>query len=212
MCAWPWRRSSGGGLGRCLITEDFSTSWCCMAWLSSRLTETFRALSDQFYRTREHHRFVRQQVVNQPYVQEAERISSCSSLEEGSNVWVFLKDVGHYLKVQVVMLTVVERFVDWAVSWLPMYGEAKLLLGIYLWYPSTWGAGHVYDGFLHPLVAWHEADIDRGLLELRARARDMKASQLKAAAAIGQMWLVDAARCVSSQLQAARSGREGATH
>ncbi|VAH29101.1 unnamed protein product [Triticum turgidum subsp. durum] len=22
------------------ITEDFSTSWCCMAWLSSRLTET----------------------------------------------------------------------------------------------------------------------------------------------------------------------------
>uniref|UniRef100_A0A453LAS5 Uncharacterized protein n=1 Tax=Aegilops tauschii subsp. strangulata TaxID=200361 RepID=A0A453LAS5_AEGTS len=43
MCAWPWRRSSGGGLGRCL----------------------FRALSDQFYRTREHHRFVRQQVVNQ---------------------------------------------------------------------------------------------------------------------------------------------------
>uniref|UniRef100_A0A453LAW1 Uncharacterized protein n=1 Tax=Aegilops tauschii subsp. strangulata TaxID=200361 RepID=A0A453LAW1_AEGTS len=25
----------------------------------------FRALSDQFYRTREHHRFVRQQVVNQ---------------------------------------------------------------------------------------------------------------------------------------------------
>uniref|UniRef100_A0A453LAV8 Uncharacterized protein n=2 Tax=Aegilops tauschii subsp. strangulata TaxID=200361 RepID=A0A453LAV8_AEGTS len=68
MCAWPWRRSSGGGLGRCLpfqITEDFSTSWCCMAWLSSRLTETFRALSDQFYRTREHHRFVRQQVVNQ---------------------------------------------------------------------------------------------------------------------------------------------------
>ena len=81
--------------------------WCCMAWLSSRLTEMaivryiyriqfslyfsriaylvssvqtcstsaylflnlpvkqFRALSDQFYRTPEHHRFVRQQVVNQ---------------------------------------------------------------------------------------------------------------------------------------------------
>ena len=74
------------------------------------------------------------------------------------------------------------------------------------------GAGHVYDGFLHPLVAWHEADIDRGLLELRASARDVRASHPKAAAAIGQVWLVEAARCISLQLQAARSGREGAAH
>ena len=74
------------------------------------------------------------------------------------------------------------------------------------------GAGHVYDGFLHPLVAWHEADIDRGLLELRARARDMTASQLKAAAAVSQVWLFEAIQCVSSQLQAARSGRAGAAH
>jgi len=58
----------------------------------------------------------------------------------------------------------------------------------------------VYDGFLHPLVAWHEADIDRGLLELRARAKDVTASHLKAAAAIGQVRLVEAARGVSSQL------------
>ncbi|KAF7018650.1 hypothetical protein CFC21_031917 [Triticum aestivum] len=115
-------------------------------------------------------------------------------------------------RVLVAMPTVVERFVDWTVSWLPMYEEAKLLLVIYLWHPSTRGAGHVYDGFLHPLVAWHEADIDRGLLELRARAKDVTASQLKAAAVIGQVWLGEAARCVSSQLQAARSGREGATH
>uniref|UniRef100_A0A453GPE4 Uncharacterized protein n=3 Tax=Aegilops tauschii TaxID=37682 RepID=A0A453GPE4_AEGTS len=63
---------------------------------------------------------------------------------------------------------------------------------------STRGAGHMYDGFLHPQVAWHEADIDRGLLELRARARDVTAAQLKAAAAIGQVWLVEAARCASS--------------
>ncbi|XP_048566953.1 receptor expression-enhancing protein 3-like [Triticum urartu] len=148
----------------------------------------------------------------QPYVQEAERISSCSSPEEGSNVWVLLKDVGHYLKVLVAMPTVVERFVDWTVSWLPMYGDAKLLVVIYLWHPSTRGAGHVYDRFLHPLVAWHEADIDRGLLELKARARDVTASQLKAVAAIGPVWLVEGARCVSSQMQAVRSGREGATH
>ena len=50
--------------------------------------------------------------------------------------------------------------------------------------------------FARTLVAWHEADIDQGLLEPRARARDVIASQLKAAAAIGQVWLVEAARCV----------------
>ena len=49
------------------------------------------------------------------------------------------------------------------------------------------------------------------LLELRARARDVTASQLKAAAAIGQVRLIEPARCVLSHLQAARSGREGAT-
>ncbi|XP_040244437.1 HVA22-like protein i [Aegilops tauschii subsp. strangulata] len=109
-------------------------------------------------------------------------------------------------------LTVVERFADWIVSWLPMYGEAKLLLVLYLWHPGTRGAGHVYDGLLRPLVARHEHDIDRGLLELRARARDVTASQLKAAAAVAQAWLVEAARCVSSQLQAARSDRACAAH
>ncbi|XBI63993.1 hypothetical protein VPH35_044278 [Triticum aestivum] len=60
------------------------------------------------------------------------------------------------------MLTVVERFMDRMVSWLPMYGE---------------GAGHVYEGFLCPLVARHEDNIDRCLLELRARVRDVTASQ-----------------------------------
>ncbi|XP_040241828.1 uncharacterized protein [Aegilops tauschii subsp. strangulata] len=42
-------------------------------------------------------------------------------------------------RVLVAMPTVVERFVDWTVSWLPMYGEAKLLLVIYLWHPSAHG-------------------------------------------------------------------------
>nr|XP_040245018.1 uncharacterized protein LOC109748479 [Aegilops tauschii subsp. strangulata] len=31
--------------------------------------------------------------------------------------------------------------------------------------PQTQGAGHLYDGFLRPLVARHEDDLDRGLLE-----------------------------------------------
>jgi receptor expression-enhancing protein 1/2/3/4 len=72
------------------------------------------------------------------------------------------------------------------------------------------GAGHVYEGYLRPLLARHEADIDRGLLEMRARARDLTASQLKAAAAVGQRWLVEIVSRVTSQLHAARSGRDQA--
>ena len=49
-------------------------------------------------------------------------------------------------------------------------------------------------------------------LELRVRARDVTASQLKAAAAVSQLWLFEAIQCVSSQLQAVRSGRAGAAH
>ncbi|KAM0829919.1 hypothetical protein ACQ4PT_066563 [Festuca glaucescens] len=109
--------------------------------------------------------------------------------------------------ILVASLTVVERFADRAVSWLPMYGEAKLALVVYLWHPNTRGAGRVYEGYLRPLLARHGADIDRGLLEMRARARDLTASQLKAAASVGQGWLVEIASRVSSQLQAARSGR-----
>jgi receptor expression-enhancing protein 1/2/3/4 len=69
------------------------------------------------------------------------------------------------------------------------------------------GAGHVYEGYLRPLLARHEADIDHGLLEMRARARDLTASQLKAAAAVGQRWVIEIIGRVTSQLQAATSGR-----
>ena len=47
------------------------------------------------------------------------------------------------------------------------------------------GTGHVYDGYLRPLLARHEAETERGLLEMSARARDITATQLKAAAAVG---------------------------
>ncbi|XBI34768.1 hypothetical protein VPH35_120533 [Triticum aestivum] len=88
------------------------------------------------------------------------------------------------------MLTVVERFVDRMVSWLLMYGEAKLMLVLYLRHPSTRGARHVYDGFLRPLLARHEDNIDRCLLELRARVRDVMPSQRR----------LSSVRCGSSRL------------
>ncbi|PNT65018.1 hypothetical protein BRADI_4g36236v3, partial [Brachypodium distachyon] len=110
--------------------------------------------------------------------------------------------------ILVAFLTVAERLAGWALSCLPAYGEAKLALLVYLWHPNTRGTVRVYGGYLRPLLVRHEADIDRGLLVLRARAADVTTSAATAARA----WLVEAARRASSQMQqaaAARSGREG---
>ncbi|OEL19965.1 putative HVA22-like protein g [Dichanthelium oligosanthes] len=95
--------------------------------------------------------------------------------------------------ILLAFLTALERFADCAVSWLPMYGEAKLALV---------GARRVYDDYLRPFLAAHESDIDRGLLELRARAADATASHLQAAVALGRACLSEVVRRVSSRLQA----------
>ncbi|KAM7505024.1 hypothetical protein LguiB_003928 [Lonicera macranthoides] len=73
----------------------------------------------------------------------------------------------------VAILTVLERIGDTFVSWVPMYGEMKLAVFIYLWYPKTKGTGYIYETFLQPYMTKHETDIERSLLELRARAWDL---------------------------------------
>ncbi|EEF32211.1 Receptor expression-enhancing protein, putative [Ricinus communis] len=75
-------------------------------------------------------------------------------------------------RIIIALLTVVERIGDIFISWLPMYGEIKLAFFIYLWYPKTKGTGYIYEVLLRPFVSKHETDIDRKLLELRARAWD----------------------------------------
>ncbi|PSS15879.1 HVA22-like protein [Actinidia chinensis var. chinensis] len=73
----------------------------------------------------------------------------------------------------VAVLTVLERIGDIFISWLPMYGEMKLALFIYLWYPKTKGTGYVYETLLRPYVVNHEPGIDRNFQELRARTWDL---------------------------------------
>lgn len=67
----------------------------------------------------------------------------------------------------------IEELRFWCQYWLPMYGEMKLALFIYLWYPKTKGSGYVYDTILKPYMIKHETDIDRNLQEFRARAWDL---------------------------------------
>ncbi|XP_034681939.1 putative HVA22-like protein g isoform X2 [Vitis riparia] len=67
----------------------------------------------------------------------------------------------------------IEQLVLWCQYWLPLYGEAKLALFIYLRYPKTKGTTYIYNSFLRPYLAKHETEIDRNLLELRVKAREI---------------------------------------
>ncbi|KAL5710454.1 hypothetical protein ACHQM5_021013 [Ranunculus cassubicifolius] len=69
-------------------------------------------------------------------------------------------------------LTVIDRFGDIFVSWLPMYGEMKLAFIIYCWSPKTMGTSHVYEAYLKPLIAMYELDIDQNMVEFRTLALD----------------------------------------
>ncbi|XP_051131402.1 putative HVA22-like protein g [Andrographis paniculata] len=70
----------------------------------------------------------------------------------------------------VAVITILEKVGDVFISWLPMYGELKLALFIYLWHPKTMGTGYIYEALLQPYVSRHETDIDRSLIEFRERA------------------------------------------
>uniref|UniRef100_A0A5B7A6Q8 HVA22-like protein n=1 Tax=Davidia involucrata TaxID=16924 RepID=A0A5B7A6Q8_DAVIN len=99
----------------------------------------------------------------------------------------------------VALLTVFERIGDIFISWLPMYGEMKLVLFIYLWYPKTKGTGYVYETFLRPYVAKHETDIDRNIQELRARAWDLTIYYWQNCAKMGQTTLFQMIQYLASQ-------------
>ncbi|KAJ4969929.1 hypothetical protein NE237_003028 [Protea cynaroides] len=81
--------------------------------------------------------------------------------------------------VIVALLTVSERIADYLISWLPLYGELKVALLIYLWYPKTKGTSVVYEGFFRPYIAKYEIDIDRKFPELRARAWNLATFHLQ---------------------------------
>ncbi|XP_068646665.1 putative HVA22-like protein g [Aristolochia californica] len=101
--------------------------------------------------------------------------------------------------ILVAVLTVFERVGDTFISWLPMYSEAKLAFFVYLWYPKTRGTSYVYDAFLRPYVAKHETEIDRNLLELRARAGDMAVLYWQKVASYGQTRIFEILQYVAAQ-------------
>ncbi|CAA0838954.1 HVA22-like protein i [Striga hermonthica] len=101
--------------------------------------------------------------------------------------------------ILVAGLTVCERFGDVFIGWIPMYGEAKLAFFVYLWFPKTKGTTYVYDSFVRPYVAKHETDIDRSLLELRARAGDLTLLYWQKAASYAQNRIFYVLQYIASQ-------------
>ncbi|KAJ4771805.1 HVA22-like protein [Rhynchospora pubera] len=108
--------------------------------------------------------------------------------------------------ILVAVLTVLERFGDALISWLPLYNEAKLAFFIYLWYPKTKGTTYIYEGFFKPYLAKHESDIDRNLLELRVRAIDFAALYWQKAATFSQSTFFDVLQYVATQSNRPRRG------
>ncbi|GAB2300746.1 hypothetical protein Dimus_034783 [Dionaea muscipula] len=99
----------------------------------------------------------------------------------------------------VAVLSVIERFGDMLILWLPLYSELKLVFIIYLWYPKTKGTSYVYQSFLQPLVLKHETDIERRLQELRLRAWDLAIYYLQNCTQLGQSAFFQVLQYIANQ-------------
>ncbi|KAM3339879.1 putative HVA22-like protein g [Capsicum galapagoense] len=99
----------------------------------------------------------------------------------------------------VAALRIFESFGDLFLSWLSIYGHAKLAVFIYLWYSKTKGTTYIYDNILKPFVAKHETDIDRNLLEFRANAWDLGIYYWQNCSDIGQVKFWQLLSYVASQ-------------
>ncbi|XP_031284974.1 HVA22-like protein i [Pistacia vera] len=93
--------------------------------------------------------------------------------------------------ILVAMFTVGERVGDAFISWLPMYNEAKLAFFTYLWYPKTKGTSYVYNFLLRPYVSKHETEIDRNLLEVNVKAKEIGLLLWQEAASYGHTKFCD---------------------
>ncbi|KAI4300583.1 hypothetical protein L6164_033942 [Bauhinia variegata] len=106
----------------------------------------------------------------------------------------------------VAIFTVVEKFTDIFISWLPMYGEMKLALIIYMWYPKTKGTGYIYKSILRPVVARHENEIDRKLMEWRARVWDLTIFYWQNCAQLGHSAFFQGLEYLATQSRFSTSG------
>ncbi|KAE8671659.1 putative COPII coat assembly protein SEC16 [Hibiscus syriacus] len=90
---------------------------------------------------------------------------------------------------------------------LPIYGELKLTLLIYLWYPKTKGTGYVYDTLLRPYMVRHETEFGRTIQEWRARAWDFALCYWENCTELGQTKWVEISQFLSGQPSRMKQGK-----
>ncbi|XP_022983082.1 putative HVA22-like protein g [Cucurbita maxima] len=112
----------------------------------------------------------------------------------------------------VAILTVVERIADTLVAWMPMYGELKLALFIYLWYPKTKGTGYVFHTLLRPLVDNHEIDIEQKMVDWRVKAWDLALFYWRNCTELSQSAIVQVINYMASKPAAAPQARRNEHH
>ncbi|CAN7062040.1 HVA22-like protein j [Brassica rapa] len=101
--------------------------------------------------------------------------------------------------ILLALISSFERVGDIFISWLPLYGEMKVVFFVYLWWPKTKGTRLVYETLLKPVIAQHETEIDRKIMELRARAWDFFIFYFHNFAQAGQSTFIQAFQYVLAQ-------------
>ncbi|KAK4754646.1 hypothetical protein SAY87_002750 [Trapa incisa] len=87
--------------------------------------------------------------------------------------------------ILIAFATVCEKACDMIISWLPLYGEAKLAFFVYLWHHKTKGAEYIYNYSCKVFLKKHEGEIDRYFMEMRKKAEDRAALSWQKAACYG---------------------------
>ena len=69
------------------------------------------------------------------------------------------------------LLTLAESYIYFLLVWVPLYSTGRLLFVLYLVLPQTQGARHIYETYIHPFLASHEARIDLIITETHEKLR-----------------------------------------
>lgn len=84
-----------------------------------------------------------------------------------------LDDLRRILSYWAVMgvFTFAEFFLDFFMSWIPLFFETKILFLLWLVHSNFTGAKFVYENFIDEVFRHHEVDIDHSLAVCKAQAR-----------------------------------------
>jgi len=66
------------------------------------------------------------------------------------------------------------------ISWLPFFAEVKILFLLFLALPQTQGSTYVYDMYLQPFMATHEAELDADIVSIQRNLFSFAQAQLAA--------------------------------